>query len=116
MATKAYKALAGIPVVGPALANVAATAATALGLSQVRAIARTQFVPSALSTPSIGGGGASAPAIQAPDFNIVGQSGINQLSEALQAQSDKPVKAYVVSKDISTAQELDRNKVLSSGL
>lgn len=100
----------------PARAAVAKALTIAAGLANVAMIARQKFVPSALSTPSIGGGGASAPSIQAPDFNIVGQSGINQLSEALQAQSDKPVKAYVVSKDISTAQELDRNKVLSSGL
>lgn len=98
-------------------AKIAQGLTLAAGFAQVAAIASQKFVPSATTIRGGSeGGSSSGPAIQAPDFNIVGSSGINQLSEALQAQSDKPVKAYVVSKDISTAQELDRNKVLSSGL
>ena len=61
--------------------------------------------PQRLSTS---GGGASA---QAPSFNIVGQSGINQLSEAIGTQESKPIKAYVTSNDVTTAQGLDRNIV-----
>ena len=54
-----------------------------------------------------GGGGAeeSAP----PAFNIVGASGANQLADAIGGQSQKPARAFVVSSDVSTAQELDRN-------
>ncbi len=52
------------------------------------------------------GGGAT---IQAPDFNVVGESQTSQLAQAVAGQQAKPVKAFVVGKDISTQQELDRN-------
>jgi hypothetical protein len=56
-----------------------------------------------------GGGGASAPA--APSFNVVGASAQNQLAAAIAGQQSEPVRAYVVSSDVSTAQELDRKIV-----
>jgi len=59
---------------------------------------------------SSGGGGASAPA-----FNLVQGTGSNQIAEGL-AKSDKPVKAFVVSSDVSTSQSLDRNIVENSSL
>ena len=106
MASKAYGALVGIPAVGPGLAKLAAAAATFFGLKQVDAIRRTQFVPSATG----GGGGAGfGTTLQAPDFNIVGASETSQLAETVASQQAKPVKAFVVGKDISTQQELDRN-------
>ena len=46
-----------------------------------------------------------------PAFNIVGASDTNQLAEAIGGQAQQPVKAFVVSNDVSTAQELDRNIV-----
>ena len=107
MATKSYNALANIPFVGPALGTAAATAATLFGLAQVNAIRKTQFVPSGIAVNT--GSSPSSSGINAPDFNIVGQSPSNQIAQAVQGQFDKPVKAYVVSKDITTAQEMDRN-------
>jgi len=92
----------------------------AFGLAKVAAIARTKFVPSATSAPPIGGagggtgGGSAAP--QAPAFNIVGSSGVNQLSDAIAGQGDRPVRTYVVASDVSTAQELDRNIIESASL
>ena len=56
-----------------------------------------------------GGGGRGSVQIQAPDFNIVGASQTSQLAQAVTEQQAKPVKAFVVGKDISTQQELDRN-------
>jgi hypothetical protein len=56
-----------------------------------------------------GGGGRGSVQIQAPDFNIVGASQTSQLAEAVATQKAKPVKAFVVGKDISSQQELDRN-------
>jgi hypothetical protein len=63
---------------------------------------------------SLGGGGSAGAGgggttIQAPDFNVVGASQTSQLAETVAAQQSKPVKAFVVGKDISTQQELDRN-------
>ena len=89
-------------------------------MAKVAAIARTKFVPSATSAPPIGeagagaGGGGAAP--QAPSFNIVGSSNVNQLSDAIAGQGDRPVRTYVVASDVSTAQELDRNIIESASL
>ena len=58
-----------------------------------------------VSTPS-----ASTPS-QPPQFNIVGAGGTNQLAEAIGSQEKQPVKAYVVSNDVTTAQSMDRNIV-----
>jgi len=67
------------------------------------------------ATSSFGGGGggsrgASAPsAPQAPAFNVVGAAPENQLAETIGNRENKPVKAFVVSQEVSTQQALDRN-------
>jgi hypothetical protein len=53
---------------------------------------------------------------QTPSFNIAGQGGTNQLAEAIGSQSQQPIKAYVVSSDVTTSQELDRNIIESASL
>lgn len=79
------------------------------GAAQVAAIASQKFQPSGNggggTTPSVSTGGAAQP--QAPQFNIVGQSGINQVAQALGQQ--QPVQAYVVAQDVTTAQQLNNN-------
>ena len=75
-------------------AGIAATT----GLANVVKIANTQFGGSNSPTPETGGGG-----VIAPNLNVVGDTGINQLA-TLQQQ---PVKAYVVSNDITSAQQFD---------
>jgi hypothetical protein len=70
------------------------------GLASVVKIASTQFGGGG------GGGGVDVPnpsSIIAPNLNVVGNTGINQLA-TLQQQ---PVKAYVVSNDITSAQQFD---------
>ena len=59
------------------------------------------------STPTAPNGGGSAP--QPPAFNIVGASGETQLADAIGGQTQRPARAYVVSNDVTTAQEMDRN-------
>ena len=118
-AQDSYKSLAGIPVVGPALGIAAAAAAVAGGLANVKAISQT-------STPQTSGMGGTSPSVSSPSrpappsippaFNVVGASGTNQLAEAIGGQSQQPVKAFVVSNDVSTAQELDRNIVKGASL
>ena len=56
-----------------------------------------------ISTPP-SGGGATPPA-----FNVVGASGETQLADAIGSQTQQPTRAYVVSNDVTTAQEMDRN-------
>jgi len=65
---------------------------------------------------STGGGGVSVPIPQAPSFNIVGASPENQLAQSLADVTQKPVKAFVVAGDVSTAQSLDRNIIQESSL
>jgi hypothetical protein len=96
---------------------VEAGIAAASGAVSIAKISATQFNASGGSgggggsTPSGGGGGNNAQ-IQAPSFNIVGNNGLNQLSQLKQA----PVQAYVVSGAMSTAQSLDRNRVRNATL
>lgn len=85
----------------------------AFGLAQVAMIARQKFQPEAASTPvrtaSGGAGGGGGVGDRSFNFNLVGASQQNQLLNAIQGQFDKPLKAYVVSKDITNQQQLDAN-------
>ena len=59
-----------------------------------------------------GSGGGSAPsAPQAPSFNVVGAAPENQLAQAIGEDNKQPIKAFVVSNDVTNAQALDRNIV-----
>lgn len=84
--------------------NIAQAAAVlAMGMKQVRDIMAVK-IPG--KDPSAGTGGT---VIEAPDFNVVGASQTSQLAEAVSTQQAAPIKAFVVGKDITTQQELDRN-------
>jgi hypothetical protein len=106
-ATSAFKSVAGIAVVGPILAPLAAAGAIAAGLLNIKKIKATQFEsgtpPTDSSVPTAQTGGAP----QAPQFNVVGNNGINQLAQLQQ----KPVQAYVVSSEMTSAQSLERNRI-----
>lgn len=114
-ATAAYASLAGIPIVGPALGAVAAGAAIAAGVANVKAIQNVgEPVPEApISAPRFRG---ESFATQAPSFNVVGASPENQLAQAIGQQERKPLKAFVVSNEVSSAQALDRNIVQGASL
>ena len=68
---------------------------------------------------SLGGGGGSTPSIARPSaptsappaFNIVGAGAGNQLAETIAGQNERPIKAFVTSQDVTTAQSLERNIV-----
>jgi hypothetical protein len=98
------------PTVGLVRAKKNAAIAMAGGLLQVAAIARQKYQSSSAATPiNVGDGGASGGTSERadPSFNIVGRSGENLLINAIQAQFGKPLKAYVVSRDVTTQQQLD---------
>lgn len=80
----------------------ASVAATAQGLSALKAGGSA-----AGSAPSAASGGGIGS--QAPAFNVVGASATNQLASVIGEQQQQPVQAFVVSNDVTTAQELDRN-------
>ena len=95
------------------LINIATTLAT--GFSAIKSITSTK-------TPNIagarGGGGASAPTMSTPSipamppsFNVVGSSETSTLSETIASKETTPVKAYVVSGDVTTNQSMERQTV-----
>ena len=91
-------------------AKVAAGLAGAMGALQIATIATQKFQPDAASTPIRTSGGAGGGlGNRSFDFNLVGNNQGNQVVDAIQSQFDKPIKAYVVSKDITNAQQLDAN-------
>lgn len=86
---------------------IGAAAVIAGGIANVKKIASTK--PPA-PPPGLGGdGGGDVTVPMPPAFNVVGASASNQLAETIAEQTQQPVQAYVVSNDVTTAQELDRN-------
>lgn len=81
-------------------ANIASTAKALQALGGGSA-------PSGSSSPAGGGGGGGANGTSTPaNFNIVGNAGANPL-----AGLNQPIQAYVVSGQITSAQELDRKQI-----
>ena len=86
--------------------------AAASGAVSIAKIAGTQF--GGFDTGKSGGGGnnPSTPnnnmtqGVITPNFNIVGNNGQNQLG-----QLGSPIQAYVVSSDMTSQQQLDRNRL-----
>ena len=87
------------------------------------ALRKSKSVASSVGAGGGGGGVDPVPAIATPavstesflpQFSTVGASGVNQLADVLGGQS--PVRAFVVSGDVSTAQQLDRNIIQSASL
>ena len=103
----ANAALASAP---PPFNFIAMGAAITAGLVNVKKIASTEFNGGGASSGGASGGAnASVPQStqQAPQFNVVGNSGINQLAQIQQ----QPTQAYVVSGAVTSAQSLDRNRI-----
>jgi hypothetical protein len=113
------------PVAGPAIAAPAITANTVSGaLSGVSIIASTATALKALgggggglsqSGARSGGGGSAASAtpqvaFQASSENQIGNTVANNLN------SQPPIQAFVVSKTVTDAQQLDNNKINSNSL
>jgi hypothetical protein len=102
---------------GAAAAPVIAMNNISTGIGIAANIAATAKALSTLgggSAPSgsVGGGGATAPTMSAPQFNVVGQSGVNQLATLNQ----QPIQAYVVSGQVTSQQALDRNRLENATL
>jgi hypothetical protein len=113
-ATSAYgsQLVVGDPT-SPVRGAIAAGIAVAAGLANIATIASQKFegggAAGGTGEPSTEGleGGAIT-----PEFNVVGDSGINQLAQLQQ----QPVQAFVVSGEVTTAQSLDRNRVQNATL
>lgn len=111
--TEVWKTPSVLPEPAATISKIAST--ITVGASGFAAVKNIQGVKLP-SFPGMSGGGSSggsAPRAQAapppaPSFNIVGNNQANQLGEAINKQ-DSPLKAYVVSREMTDQQELDRN-------
>ena len=95
-------------VMGPLMAALAAVTA-GINIAKIKA------------TTYSGGGGGGSPSVpqsvpNPANFNVVGDSGTNQIAETLGQQNKTPTKAYVVSGEVTTAQSLERNKIANATL
>ena len=86
---------------GISIAKIAATSLTSGGS------------PSSSGGGGDGGGGGTT---FNPNFNVVGNSGQNQLAQSISGQVNSPTRAYVVYDDIDEASNLQNNAISSSGL
>ena len=109
----------GLGVPFGAIAFAASIGGMIASIASARRKAQAEIA--ALSTAPVslggaGGGSTSVSAPAAPAFNIVGASSQNQLAEAIAGSEQKPVKAYVVSSDVTSAQEMERNIVTGASI
>lgn len=103
----------------PPLNFINAGLVLAAGVAELQTIKKTKFQSQQTSpSPVIGeGGGTTSPATnqqaasQPANFSVVGQSGVNQISQAIQQQG--PVQAFVVGSEVTTQQQLD-NAIVST--
>jgi hypothetical protein len=103
-----------ITSVFPAYPFIQAGVAGAFGAVKVASIAKQQFGgSSSVSASSVGGGASTSTTgvtTSNPTFNVVGGASTNPLANLA------PFKAYVVSGEVTTAQELERNIIQKSVL
>jgi hypothetical protein len=98
----------------PVRGGIAAGMAVAAGLVNVAKIASQKFEGGGSSgggsAPAGGGGGGGG--MVAPNFNVIGSSGVNQLAQIQQ----QPTRAYVVSGDVANGLSLERNRLQNATL
>ena len=84
----------------------------ATGAAQIATISRTQFKGGGTPPPPPPNEPTTAQS-QPANFNVVGNTGTNQLADTL---GSSPIKAFVVAGDVTSAQSLERNKIEQSTL
>ena len=89
------------------LKSVVMAGIIAAGLGNVREILKVDETGGG----RLKGGGVRAANVEAPDFNIVGASPQSQLAQSVSSQQQKPLRAFVVYKDIKNAGDFDRNTI-----
>jgi hypothetical protein len=77
------------------------------GISIAKILATTLSSGGSSSGGTGGGGGGSASQDRTFDFNLVGNTGVNQLAQGIAGQFSGPIQAYVVSSQVTSQQQLD---------
>lgn len=112
--TAALSATSTVPdPLGQALKVANAISVGVMGLMNVKKILATKPVEKTAPNISLGAGG-GAPAV--PSFNLVEGSADNQIANSLNDQNQQPIKAFVVTSDVTSGQEMDRNIIENSSL
>ena len=107
-----YQGISAGVALGYPQAIPAVIAAAATGFKAVKNIMQTKpKATAAPSQPQVSTGGATA-IPRTPSFNIVGGSTGNQIAEI----GKTPQKAFVVSGEVTTAQQLERNAVSEASI
>ena len=117
LAAAASPLTAGQPFVGIntalGLKGILATklsAATSIASIVAAGIGQASSISGGGSAGGNDGGRQSAP----PQFNIVGQNSNNQLAQSIGKSQNRPIEAFVVSGNMTTAQSLDRNRIATA--
>lgn len=104
-ATSAFKSLAGIPYVGPVLGGIAAAAAVASGLANVKRIL-------AVKVPGKASGGGSAPSISAPSVSApqinstMLQGDLTKVQDVrVTNQSDQVIQAVISERELQKRED-----------
>ena len=127
---QAQAAYGSIPFFGPAIAAaqvIKNNALLAKGISMTKIGAGLSIANILATSLKSKGGGiqanvpqtstpSEAPQIQAPAFNVVGATQTSQLAQTIAGAEDKPIKAFVVASDVTTAQELERSTIEGASL
>jgi len=110
-----YKVQAVATVKGIALTKI--TAATSIASILAASIGQAKSITGGGGEASAGGGGGGAGGggAQAPSFNVVGNSGVNQIAQTLNREQ-APIQAVVVANNVTTAQSANRNIVQNASL
>ena len=93
-----------ITTIFPAFPFIQAGLAGAFSALQIGKILSTDS-----SGASVSGGQSQSPSLTPPSFNLVAGTPENQISESIQQQNQRPIQAFVVSRSVTSAQEMDRN-------
>jgi len=96
---------AGIIAYAASIGGIIATIISA------RKKARQEIQALSNQSVAVGGGTGAASGISSPAFNVVGATQTSQLAQTIAGAEDKPLRAYVVASDVSTAQELERSTI-----
>lgn len=98
---------------GIKVVNIASVAA--IGFKSVKDILKTPEMSTGGGGGASGGGSSVGAPSSAPQFNVVGNAGVNQIAQTL-GQPQPPIQAYVVAGQVTTAQGLNRNLINNATL
>lgn len=93
----------------------AATGVIATTAGAIKAIKEIRN-PESASTSATSIAEAPAPVIQAPSFNVVGATQTSQLAQTIAGAEEKPIKAFVVESEITSAQALARSVMVNASI